>query len=107
MSDVFAALSDSTRRAILERLREEGPLTLKGIAEPLSMSRQAVTKHLGVLESAGLLRVERSGRERIHQVTSDPLREVDDWLEPFAAAWAGRLERLQAYLEREEENEGH
>lgn len=99
MEDVFAAVADAVRRSILERLRAEGPLSLKQIAEPLSISRQAVTKHLDALEAAGLVRVERVGRERLHHLVAAPLRRVGDWLEPYAAFWDERLERLRTHLE--------
>ena len=64
MNDVFSALADPTRRAILDRLRAAESLSVTELAEPVSMSRQAVTKHLDLLEEAGLVRHERRGRER-------------------------------------------
>lgn len=99
MTDVFAALADPTRRSILDRLRTAESLSVTELSEPLSMSRQAVTKHLDVLEEAGLVRHERRGRERRHLLMPDPLRDVDDWLTPYAAAWDRRLARLRTHLE--------
>ena len=96
---VFDAMADPTRRALLERLRLGGPLSLNGLADGLPMSRQAVTKHLDVLRDAGLLRVRRLGRERIHELDPAPLRDVSDFLAPYAAAWDERLIRLAAHVE--------
>ena len=99
MSDIFAAVGDGTRRAILDRLRSGGALSLTEIAHPLSMTRQAVTKHLDVLERAGLVARHTHGRERIHVLAAEPLREMHDWLAPYEAAWDTRLERLRSHLE--------
>ena len=93
----FYAIADPTRRAILERLRRSGPLSLSDIARPLPISRQAVTKHLRALEASGLVMAHRSGRERIHSLNAEPLRELQDWLAPYE--WDRRLERLQRHLE--------
>lgn len=103
MSDVFAALGDSTRRALLDRLRRDGPSSLTELAEPLAMTRQAVTKHLNALEDAGLIERRHQGRERIHSLRPDPLRELSDWLAPYERAWDERLERLREHLDGDEE----
>ena len=100
MNDVFSALADPTRRAILDRLRAAESLSVTELAEPVSMSRQAVTKHLDLLEEAGLVRHERRGRERRHMLVPERLKDVDDWLAPYAAAWDRRLARLRDHLER-------
>ncbi len=100
MTDVFTALADPTRRSILERLRTADALSVSDLAEPLEMTRQAVTKHLDHLEAAGLVQRERDGRERRHRLIVDPLRDIDDWLAPYAAQWDRRLARLRAHLER-------
>ncbi len=63
------------------------------------MSRQAVTKHLNVLAEAGLVRVRREGRARVHEFDPEPLRELGSWLKPYAAEWDRRLERLERHLE--------
>lgn len=99
MMDVFAAVADPTRRSILEELRNRGPLSISALAAPLPMSRQAVTKHLDILEGAGLIERCMKGRERIQALKTEPLKEVDDWLAPYAAAWDERLDRLKAYLD--------
>lgn len=99
VENVFNAVADPTRRRILERLRADGPLSIKELAVPLPISRQAVTKHLDALRAAGLIRMQRAGRERLHFLVADPLREVADWLEPYAEEWDRRLERLKQHLE--------
>lgn len=104
MPDVFLAIADPTRRGILERLRADGLLSVTQLSDPLPISRQAVTKHLNVLEDAGLIVQERHGRERMHRLSVEPLRELDDWLAPYSAAWDRRLTRLQQHLEKENPN---
>lgn len=98
MESVFQAVADPTRRALLERLRRSGPLAVKQLAAGLPMSRQAVTKHLDTLTAAGLVTIERRGRERIHHLETAPLRRVDEWLQPYAEQWDARLERLERHL---------
>jgi DNA-binding transcriptional ArsR family regulator len=98
MEHVFAAVADPTRRALLERLRAAGPMSISELGEGLPMTRQAVTKHLAVLRDSGLIRVRRSGRERLHELDAEPLREVDDWLRPYAEAWDRRIEALRRHL---------
>lgn len=106
MSDVFAAGGDETRRGILERLRTEGALSVSVLARPLTMSRQAVTKHLDILEEAGLIEKRVLGRERIHLLSAEPLREVNDWLAPYEAEWDDRLDRLRSHLRKEGHERG-
>jgi DNA-binding transcriptional ArsR family regulator len=98
---VFSAVADPTRRALLERLRADGPLSVTGLADGLPISRQAVTKHLDALRAAGLIRVRRLGRERLHELDARPLREMDDWLRPYAEAWDDRLAALRRHLGEE------
>ncbi len=99
MPNAFLAISDPTRRHILERLRTQGSLSVSELSEPLSMTRQAVTKHLDVLEGAGLLEHRWQGRKRLHHLKAQPLEDVADWLAPYAAAWDRRLARLQTHLQ--------
>ena len=98
MTNVFGAVADPIRRGILESLRTRGPLSLTQIAEPLTITRQAVTKHLDVLQASGLIRVQKAGRWRLHSLQSEPLREVEDWLRPYAEEWDRRLMRLKRHL---------
>lgn len=100
MDSVFQAVADPTRRSILERLRDGGALSIQELARPLPMSRQAVTKHLDVLQDAGLVRTERAGRQRLHRLDAAPLKEVGTWLAPYAEAWDRRLARLKSYLDK-------
>ncbi|WP_161962352.1 ArsR/SmtB family transcription factor [Nocardioides speluncae] len=96
---VFEAVADPVRRDLLAVLREYGPASLNTLAEGRPMTRQAVTKHLNVLVKCGLVRAHRRGRERIHELDPEPLKELADFLAPYAAAWDDRLDRLQTYLE--------
>ncbi len=96
---VFEAVADPTRRALLDRLRAHDALSLSALAEGQPMSRQGVAKHLELLRQAGLVRIWRQGRERMHALDAAPLRQLDDWLAPYAAAWDRRLARLKQHLE--------
>jgi DNA-binding transcriptional ArsR family regulator len=69
------------------------------LAAPLAVTRQAVSKHLDVLEDAGLLAWEMRGRVRVNRARPEPLRQVSDWVDACSAAWDSRLERLRAYLD--------
>jgi DNA-binding transcriptional ArsR family regulator len=95
---VFAAVADPTRRVLLERLRVSGPLSISELTDGLPMTRQAVTKHLTALDAAGLVSTRKVGRERQHELNASPLKEVDDWLRPYAEAWDRRLAALKRHL---------
>lgn len=92
---VFAALADPTRMALFERLAATGPATATELAEHLPISRQAVAKHLGVLDEAGLVERSPAGREVRFVATPRHLDEVVDWVAGVGAAWDRRLERLR------------
>ncbi|MGV3760569.1 MAG: ArsR/SmtB family transcription factor [Actinomycetota bacterium] len=96
----FAALADPTRRALFESLARGGPATATELARERPISRQAVAKHLGVLELAGLVAAERAGRETRFTAAPDRLDDVTRWIEEVGAAWDRRLERLQRQLGR-------
>ncbi|MDX1643245.1 MAG: metalloregulator ArsR/SmtB family transcription factor [Thermoanaerobaculia bacterium] len=98
MPSVFEAVADPTRRGILARLRSGDALSVSDIAAELPMTRQAVTKHLDLLRDAGLIHVRWRGRERLHELDARPLREVDEWLEPYSAFWDDALGRLERHL---------
>jgi DNA-binding transcriptional ArsR family regulator len=100
LDDTFAALADPTRRAILARLMG-GAATVTKLAEPFDMSLPAVSKHLKVLEKAGLITRGREAQWRPCRLEADPLREVADWVEDYRRFWEEserRFERLDEYL---------
>lgn len=97
LSLVFAALADPTRRAILARLAE-GPATVKELAAPFAMSGPAVSKHLRVLENAGLVARGQEAQWRPRRLEAAPLKEVAEWAEGFRRFWDETYERLDGYL---------
>jgi DNA-binding transcriptional ArsR family regulator len=97
LSATFAALADPTRRAILERL-SQGQATVSELAEPFPISLPAVSRHLKVLESAGLIVRDRSAQWRPSVLRTEPLEEATNWLETYRIVWEGRVDRLDAYL---------
>ena len=97
LSDTFAALADPTRRRILARLAE-GEATVTELAEPLPITVQAVSKHLKVLESAGLIERERRARLRPSRLRSAPLREASEWLHGYHRFWGDSFDRMQERL---------
>jgi DNA-binding transcriptional ArsR family regulator len=109
LSTIFAALADPTRRAILARLAE-GPATVKELTAPFAMSGPAVSKHLRVLERAGLIARGREAQWRPCRLEAAPLKEVADWAENYRRFWDESFERLDDYLEHlkeQEKNHGH
>ena len=97
LSATFAALADPTRRAILARL-SLGEISVTELAEPFEMSLPAVTKHLKVLEKAGLITRGRHAQWRPCRLKAAPLRDVSDWVEQYRRHWEERLDRLGEYL---------
>jgi DNA-binding transcriptional ArsR family regulator len=95
----FAALSDPTRRSILARLAH-GEATVGELARPFRVSRPAISKHLRVLEEAGLVQRERDGRVSRCELDAAPMRDAAEWLGRYRAFWGGRLDALARYLER-------
>jgi DNA-binding transcriptional ArsR family regulator len=98
LSSTFAALSDPTRRAILARLAL-GETSVSKLAEPFEMSLPAVSKHLKVLERAGLITRGRDAQMRPCKIEVNALKEADDWLEEYRRLWEQRLDRLEDYLQ--------
>jgi DNA-binding transcriptional ArsR family regulator len=98
LSVTFAALADPTRRAILARLTT-GEISVTALAEPFLMTLPAVTKHLKVLERAGLITRGRRAQWRPCQLKASPLRGVADWVEDYRGFWEQSLERLDSYLQ--------
>lgn len=94
----FAALADPTRRAILARLAL-GEATVMELAEPFAMSQPAISKHLKVLERAGLITRGRDAQRRPCRIQAQPLAEANGWLEEYRRLWEGNFQRLDALLE--------
>jgi DNA-binding transcriptional ArsR family regulator len=104
LNTTFAALADPTRRAILERLAQ-GDATVGELAEPFRMTMPAISKHLSVLERAGLITKSRDGQRRNCRITATPLRNATSWLNEYRRHWEANLESLDAYLTRIQEKE--
>jgi DNA-binding transcriptional ArsR family regulator len=98
---VLLALADPTRRAIVERLLARGETTVGEVAEPFRISAPAISRHLRVLESAGLIERRAEGQWRIVRVKPDALRSVDSWLDRARRHWTDALDRLEAVAARE------
>jgi DNA-binding transcriptional ArsR family regulator len=94
----FAALADPTRRAILARLASSGQASVTELAEPFAMSQPAISKHLKVLERAGLISRGRDAQRRPSRLEAEPLAEANEWLERYRELWEGNFERLDALL---------
>jgi DNA-binding transcriptional ArsR family regulator len=95
----FAALADPTRRAILKRLAA-GEATVQELARPFPMSQPAISKHLKVLERAGLIVRGRRAQWRPAELRDEPLKEIAEWLEDYRRLWESRLDRLDAFLRK-------
>lgn len=99
LSLTFSALADPTRRAILARLAA-GEAVVKDLAEPFAMSSPAVSKHLRVLERAGLVEQGREAQWRPRRLVAQPLAEADAWLQSYRPFWEERFDRMDAVLKR-------
>ena len=97
---VFAALADPTRREVIRALSMRGPSTATGLAASLPVTRQAVTKHLGALADAGLVTATRRGRERLYQISPQPLTVAVSWMADVGARWDERLAALRDHVAR-------
>jgi len=98
--NVYRAIADPTRRAILDRLRS-GPVPVNSLASDFSQSRPAISKHLRVLRAARLVRERRCGRERRYYLEPKPLRDVAQWIEEYRIFWQSSLTNLKRHLEKE------
>jgi DNA-binding transcriptional ArsR family regulator len=105
LSATFSALADPTRRAILARL-VAGETSVTELAKPFAMTLPAVTKHLKVLQGAGLITRSRQAQWRPCHLNPQPLRDVAAWVEPYRRLWDGRIDRLADYL-RELQSKDH
>jgi DNA-binding transcriptional ArsR family regulator len=95
---VFAALSDPTRRGVLERIGDAGEASATQLARDLPISRQAIAKHLASLEAAGLIADRRAGREVLYRVTPAPMSGAMSWMATVGAQWDDRLASLRRHL---------
>jgi len=98
LDETFAALADPTRRAILARLAS-GEASVMDLAKPFSMSQPAISKHLKVLENAGLITRGRDAQRRPCRIEAKPLSEANDWLENYRRLWDANFQRLDALLD--------
>jgi DNA-binding transcriptional ArsR family regulator len=99
LSVIFAALADPTRRAMLARLAD-GEATVTELAEPFPISMPAISRHLKVLERAGLISRSRAGQWRSSSLQAAPLKEAADWMDRYRQFWDVNLDRLDAHLQR-------
>lgn len=104
LDQVFHALSDTTRRAILARLAN-GDVQVSELAEPFEMSLPAISKHLTVLEKAGLLHRHKNGRIRRCELNAGPLENASAWITFYRQFWETRLDSLAEYLEKKQHSE--
>jgi DNA-binding transcriptional ArsR family regulator len=104
LSLIFSALADPTRRSILTRLAE-GEATVKELAEPFPVSLPAISRHLKVLERAGLIVRSQEAQWRPSRMQAEPLDEAVDWMQSRKGIWEARMDRLEAHLSRKESND--
>ena len=104
MDEVFKALADASRRSLLDRLHAKNGQTLNELCDGLEMSRQAVTKHLGILEAANLVTTFRHGREKLHYLNPVPIHQIGErWIKKFERAKLAALSELKRQLEKNDE----
>jgi len=104
MDEVFRALADASRRALLDRLHGKNGQTLNELCEGLAMTRQAVTKHLGILEEANLVTTLRHGREKLHYLNPVPIHQIGErWIKKFERGKLAALSELKRQLEKRDE----
>ncbi len=101
-ADVYWAIADPTRRALLLRLADEGERNVTELLKPFSISQPAVSKHLRILREAGLVRSRKEGRLRLYEVEADKLRQVFDWVSHFEKYWDEKLDALGDYLDKQQ-----
>ncbi len=96
---VLEVIAEPTRRRILDVVRD-GERSVNELVEQVGMHQPGVSRHLKVLRDAGLVEVRRDAQRRLYRLRAEPLRELDAWLEPYRAEWAGRLDSLERHLRR-------
>jgi DNA-binding transcriptional ArsR family regulator len=105
-ADVYAAIADPTRRALLLRLAREGEKSVSELLEPFSISQPAVSKHLRILREARLVSSRKEGRIRVYAIEASKLREVHDWVTHFEKYWDEKLDALGDYLDKRKRKKG-
>jgi DNA-binding transcriptional ArsR family regulator len=104
MDEVFKALADASRRSLLDRLHDRNGQTLKELCDGLAMTRQAVTKHLAVLEDANLVTTFKHGREKLHYLNPVPIHQIGErWIKKFERGKLAALSELKRRLEKRDE----
>ncbi|HEX3023692.1 MAG TPA: metalloregulator ArsR/SmtB family transcription factor [Chitinophagaceae bacterium] len=104
--DIFQAIADPTRRAIISLIMLQS-MTPNAIAEKFDSSRQAVSKHIKILQECGLVKSKQNGREIYYQIEVKKLKEVTDWLAPFQQMWEERFDMLDNYLSKIQKQKKH
>jgi DNA-binding transcriptional ArsR family regulator len=99
-ADVYAAIADKTRRALLVRLAREGERSVTELLGPFSISQPAISKHLRILREAGLVRSRQDGRSRLYRIEANKLRTVFDWVSFFEKFWDDKLDALGEHLDK-------
>jgi len=107
LDSTFAALSDATRRGILARLARQGETSVSELAAPYKMSLPAVSKHLRVLEQAGLVSRQKDGRVHRCRLRAEPMKGAAAWIEHYRRFWETQLDSLERYLEDSANEDGH
>src|SRR5271156_3806471 len=105
LDSTFAALSDATRRGILARLARQGETSVSELAAPYKMSLPAVSKHLRVLEGAGLVKRHKDGRVHRCRLVAEPMKDAAAWIEHYRQFWESQFDSLARYLEESQEEE--
>jgi len=98
LTNMFEVLAEPNRRRILDLLRTQEQ-AVGDLVAALGLSQPGVSKHLRVLREAGLVQVRTDAQRRLYRLRTEPLREIDEWLAPYRAAWASRLDALEAHLD--------
>jgi DNA-binding transcriptional ArsR family regulator len=96
---VFAALGDETRLSLIAKMCDGPPQSISRLAEGSALTRQAITKHLRVLQGAGIVSSVRAGRENLFALRPEPLREIQSYLDQISSQWADALQRLKSFVE--------
>lgn len=99
-ADIFHAIADPTRRAILDQL-QQGKQPVKQLAAPFAISLPAISQHLQILCNVGLVTQQRYGRQRLYQLNPTPLKQVSDWVSQYEQFWQAKLDALGEYLEEQ------